>query len=420
MKALASRKSFLIYAVISLLAVRYIEYARPSPTYGKVYLSFAAAHADTKNQAALKYYLKAAHYDPRNPKAYDELGKIYGSLGQTEKKITYFKKAVEHDSHDAPAYLEVAKDYDQKSATGPAIELLKKALRLDPSFHEARYYLGHIYFHHGQREKALEQLATMKNLIERDHETTYWQDRLHETIEHYYLQGKNLQDQGRIKESIELFKLAIAQDTGYPDAYFNMGLDYFRKANFEQATEYFQKAVGKNLSYYEARYYLGLTYHRLANQKKAQQQLKDMAGRMDQMKEATPYYQKLMKVIEPYYYLATVYGQKGQKNLMMQFLKLAADEETSFPEAYRLVGDDLIKKNQLADAAKYYQGAVALQPDWFDVHYQLGLIYLKLGDDLQVEDRIREMTHYSKRYGHTPLLEKLQQAVHKAKAAEHQ
>ena len=84
MKALASRKSFLIYAVISLLAVRYIECARPSPTYGKVYLSFAAAHADTKNQAALKYYLKAAHYDPQNPKAHYEIGRIYGSLGQTE------------------------------------------------------------------------------------------------------------------------------------------------------------------------------------------------------------------------------------------------------------------------------------------------------------------------------------------------
>jgi tetratricopeptide (TPR) repeat protein len=154
----------------------------------------------------------------------------------------------------------------------------------------------------------------------------------------------------KYKEAIKYFEQAIAEDAGYIDAHYMMGLAYYGDKNFAKAEEKLRYVIGLDPQFFPAYQYLGQI---LSEQKKY-----DQAKQLFQKMQTVPGAGAL-----PHYALGVVAYQ--EKNL-----KLA---EKSWQEAARMDPKDPRSRNNLGvlrsaegkhgDALAQFQMAAKLGPE---------------------------------------------------------
>jgi tetratricopeptide (TPR) repeat protein len=179
---------------------------------------------------AEELFKKAIELDPRNDYAYFGLGDSYQNMGRLFEAEELFRKAIELKPKNDWAYLGLGKLYKSKGRFSEAEELFKRAIELNPNNEWAYIGLGISYQRKGRFSEAEVLFKKAIKLNPKDD----WA---------YYEQGKFYLSWGRFLEVEESFKKAIELNPKNEWAYFGLGKFYQNKSRFSEAEESFKKAI---------------------------------------------------------------------------------------------------------------------------------------------------------------------------------
>ncbi|MCB0382925.1 MAG: tetratricopeptide repeat protein [Psychroserpens sp.] len=136
-----------------------------------------------------------------------------------------------------------------------AIETYKKALEIDPKSSLVNYEISLSYFYNKDYQKAIKHCdIVLKNKDQHQKEA-------------YITKGSSLDNLGKTKASIKLFKKAIKD---YEDVllYYNLALNYYKQEDFENAEEIVTKGIALDSSHSSS--HLILAYINYNNNKRTQ------------------------------------------------------------------------------------------------------------------------------------------------------
>lgn len=131
-------------------------------------------------------------------------------------------------------FIEEGIQYHDKGEYDNAIKAYKKALKLDPSSTLANYEISLSYFNKGDLDRSIEyadKVLDQKGGL---------------MIQAYLSKGSALDMKGETKESIKLFKKAIAQTEGHYLLNYNLALNYYQIGQFKDAEKNTVAAIELN------------------------------------------------------------------------------------------------------------------------------------------------------------------------------
>lgn len=152
--------------------------------------------------AATEAAKRAIELDDQNAQAHAALGYIYRFTGEAEPAIANLERAVLLNPNDARIRLELAHTYDwfrMQSEALPHVELALKLSPRDPLLQNMYFYKGHILFHLGQHEGALEAARQLGAVATSD----TWR------VFHHLLRAANFNELGRSEEAQEAVDAAL-------------------------------------------------------------------------------------------------------------------------------------------------------------------------------------------------------------------
>jgi tetratricopeptide (TPR) repeat protein len=114
---------------------------------GKAYYSnLAYAHYELKNlQEALTILEEAVEIIPDESSLWNDLGIVYGIIGDAENEIYALKKALSIQPHTEDAYFNLGMSYMNAFRYAEAILMFEKYVEIKPNPFMAHYYLGNAY-----------------------------------------------------------------------------------------------------------------------------------------------------------------------------------------------------------------------------------------------------------------------------------
>jgi len=248
----------------------------------------AAALAREQYETAILYLKEVIRLEPKNAKAYSELGRAYCSTWNTTESLKVLKKAIALDPKLEAAYLNRAETYNRMRRSDEAIAECGKAIDINSSSLGAWGIMGIIQMSRGEDSRAIasfEKYAFFKELKDREMKEKYYMVMRSEQTEiaydqncyflaqiyfkhnnfesaalnferarpgyeadpfFYYFLATSYLKTGRYDNAIEeyLYGLDIApEESGFM---YNIACAYAKKADVKNSTEWLRKAIEKN------------------------------------------------------------------------------------------------------------------------------------------------------------------------------
>lgn len=146
---------------------------------------------------------RAIELDDQDPQAHAALGYLYRFTGDADRAIANLERAVFLNPNDARIRLELAHTLDWFRMHDRALPQIDLALRLsprDPLLQNMHFYNGHILFHLGRHEEALEAARQLGAVAT----SNTWR------VFHHLLRAANLTELGRDQEAQAAINAALA------------------------------------------------------------------------------------------------------------------------------------------------------------------------------------------------------------------
>ena len=134
-----------------------------------------------------------------------------------------------------------------------AIAKYEKALVLDAKSTLAHYELALTYSEIPDYKKAV------------SHANKVLKQKNQHMVEAYMVKGNILDEQGKTKKSIKLFKKALSDTKGHYLLNYNLGINYFKLGQIEEASNQFIQAIQQNPQHSSSHLYLALAQKRTEN-----------------------------------------------------------------------------------------------------------------------------------------------------------
>ena len=115
-------------------------------------------------EKAIEQFKKAVDLDPRLSLAYNNLGILYGKIGDHKRAIEVLKLAVQIDPESAEIQGALGVAYAMAGQPQNAVKSLQEAVRIDPTYAKAHFNLGITYLWLGDFLRAKEQYVVLKDL----------------------------------------------------------------------------------------------------------------------------------------------------------------------------------------------------------------------------------------------------------------
>ena len=158
------------------------------------------------------------------------LGVEYMKQGQLEIAREKIEKALQQNPRDAGVQLSAGLLYEQMRETDKAEQHYRQALRQSPGNPEAQNALGAFFCRNGQPKKGEEIfLEAARNPLYRTPEVAYTNA------------GVCARQAGRLDESVEYLRLAVAQRSPYPEALLQMAGVSFERREYLQSRAFLQR-----------------------------------------------------------------------------------------------------------------------------------------------------------------------------------
>jgi tetratricopeptide (TPR) repeat protein len=214
---------------------------------------------------------------------YRRLMKTYGALAKREPALEAGEAAANYQPTDCDLLIELAIAHLEAGQFNKALDPLLKAAQLQPNNTDVHTTLGKTYFALGDYEKAASALEVAVKLAPKDFNSSftlaiaYLQQRqfasakrvFDSMIEAFGEQpqihiaiGRAFREAGRLPEAIEEFKRAVALNSQFPGAHYNLGLAYLWNEGgsaVANAEAEFKIELATNPNDFFSNYYLGIT-----------------------------------------------------------------------------------------------------------------------------------------------------------------
>jgi len=214
---------------------------------------------------------------------YRRLMKTYGALMNRERALEVAEAAANYQSTDSDLLIELSMAYLEAAQFDKALDPLLKAAQLQPNNPDVHRTLGKTYFALGDYEKSARALEVAVKLEPKDFNTsftlaiTYLQQRqftdarrvfdsmiteFGEQPQIHIAIGRAFREAGRLPEAIDEFKRAIALNSQFPGAHYNLGLAYLWNEGASavaSAEGEFKIELAANPNDFFSNYYLGIT-----------------------------------------------------------------------------------------------------------------------------------------------------------------
>ena len=172
---------------------------------------------------------------------------------------------------------------------------------------------------------------------------------------------------GQIKEAIEIVEPLIKNFPNESLLYNIRGVCSHSCQNYKVAIDDFQKAVELNSGYAEAYYNLGVSY-----------------GDLGEIESAKKAYKNALRINNNYPTAQNNLGQilftQGEFKESISHFEWALEFKPDFAEAYYNLGNAYLSIEDLHNAIKLLKKAISVKPDFADAYNNLGIAYLRTGE----------------------------------------
>ena len=320
---------------------------------------------------------------------YRRLMKTYGALQKREPALEAAQAATNYQSTDSDLLIEMAMVYLEAAQFDKALEPLLKAAQLQPNNADVHKTLGKTYFALADYEKSAKALEVAVKLAPKDFNSTYtlaitylqqrqftaarrvFDSMIAEFGEHPQIHiaiGRAFREAGRLPEAIEEFKRAIALNSQFPGAHYNLGLAYLWNeggAAVANAEEEFKIELAANPNDFFSNYYLGIT---CIFQRKWEPAI-DFLRTASRIQPNNP---------DPYFQLGQVYQELKKHDQAIDVLKKAIDLNPNLPHnkfqvttAHYRLAQSLLQTGQTEAGRKELQVAAELKARAFEITQSL-------------------------------------------------
>jgi uncharacterized protein (TIGR03032 family) len=167
---------------------------------------------------------------PNSFSAYNNLGNILHSLGQTEKALAAWQKALEIKPDNAIIYNNLGQVWQLQEKPELALEAFKKAIALEPGFALAYLNLAKLLHRGGAINKA-EQCYQQVLKLQPDN------------AEAHFAYGNLLKEQQRLEEAIATYQSSTKYQPNFTAAYLNLGIVFQMRGVNQLATKCYEKVL---------------------------------------------------------------------------------------------------------------------------------------------------------------------------------
>jgi len=302
--------------------------------------------------------------DPKNEKAYVELGNAYKNQGRFAAAVTTLKRALEIDPRDDNAYVGLGNAYRAQGRITDAAAAFKRALEINPKNGLAYAELGELY--HSQdrftdETSALERALKINPRID-------WA---------YLLLGSTYRAQGRFADAAATFKRALEINPGNHEAYLSLESMHQDQSRFAAAAATLKQALKTNPRDDKAHAGLGELYQ-------AQGRFADATSAFKRALRINP------RNARAYLLLGGAYRAQGRFADAAAALKRALDIDPSNDRAYAELGALYQSQGRFADATSAFKRALKINP-------RDDRAYLLLGSAHRAQGRFAEAAAALKR-----------------------
>ncbi len=201
----------------------------------------------SKTVKALQAYQQALEANPKNPRHWTMVGRMYSNLGQYRRGMAYFQRSISLDSTFVVAYSNLGTAYLNLGEHDASLKHLKKALALDPNLTGGHSNIGTVYFNLGEYETALKYFQKDIDLSPNFTHATF-------NVGASYFQLE------QFEKAIGYFERTLELDPNLVGAYHYLGSIYGKARQYKRSIEYFQKAIEIDPKHSDAYFNLGITY----------------------------------------------------------------------------------------------------------------------------------------------------------------
>lgn len=184
---------------------------------------------------------------PRNAEAFNLLGIVLHSKGDTREAIKAVKKATALNGSLANYHSNLGEMNRLVGRLGDAVVSLRRALTLNPNYVQAHNNLGITYFDKKDYERSVTEYQKAIELAPKYAEA-------HNNL------GNALRALDRMDEAFEFYNRAIEIRANYPEAFNNLATAYRDSGEPEKAEETYRKALELKPDYYDAKNNLAALY----------------------------------------------------------------------------------------------------------------------------------------------------------------
>jgi len=185
-------------------------------------------------QEAIEELEKALNINPNFVLARNNLEIILRKTGKLEERVEQLSQSIEKDPHDEKKILELADTYVKLKKYSHAIVYYKKVLDANPDSYDAHFGLGTTLRHLGKYDDALDEMKQALGL--------------HSTHEVYRALGEIYLRKGVVDMAIKNLQEAITMDDSSAESHFLLGFALGEKGRVRESIEAVKKAIAMNPS----------------------------------------------------------------------------------------------------------------------------------------------------------------------------
>ena len=307
--------------------------------------------------AAIIAYTKAIEINPNYLNSYHGRGLCYYKSGQYQLALQDYTKAIDAGINNAHlTYYNRAVLYDAQKEFNQAIEDFTKALEIKPDYLDAYHGRGLSYYSSKQYQNALQDYTKgIDGGISDSYLTYYNRGLVYDVLQNYDL-------------SIQDYLKVLEEKPDYSGAYYRLGIAYDNIGQFQSSIDAFEK-------YLEYHPEETSVYNRIAN---AYLDIPNIEAAIATYKKAIELNMPDLHI--PYRNLGLAYNRNGQYAEAIKYYEKALEIDPTYVSTYIDIGiaNKNLGENQKAiDAFKKY---LETYPNSATVYNRIGNAYLAMGD----------------------------------------
>ena len=213
-------------------------------------------HGQNKLKEAQILYNKILEINPNHLPSLNNLGTIFGKLGEHQKAKDSYEKLIEIDPKHINAHNNLGAIYANLKEYKKAVNCYEKAIEVNHNFANSHYNLGNIFKELGEHQKAKD---CYEKVIEID--SKY--------LNAYINLGTICANLKEYQKAMDCFKEAIEINPNNAKAHFNLGTIYIDLDEYQKARFFLEKTIELNPNFARAHNNLGAIYTNLGEQQKA-------------------------------------------------------------------------------------------------------------------------------------------------------